>query len=106
MGKWLACRVREMSDVQAAWVGAIIEAEGSVVFTPRTSLHYARIQVSNTDVEIISALMRTTGVGSVCLLQQSKLGTKDCWCWAVQARNDIQSLVRQCSLYAMKLQRT
>ncbi|MCH8120371.1 MAG: hypothetical protein IIC00_11665 [Planctomycetes bacterium] len=51
--------IRRMSEAEAAWVGAFIEGEGSV--SP------VYIEVINSDVEIISALIRATRVGRVFL---------------------------------------
>lgn len=90
-------RIKEMSPVEAAWVGAIIEGEGHALKgnTPSGS-----IRVTNTDVEIISALLRVTGVGNVYLKPEKV--NKDCWVWDVSASADVLSLAEQIAPYSVK----
>lgn len=89
---------------EQAWIGAMIEAEGSVSKPYGPHLQW-RIGVGNTDLEIISALLRVTGVGTIHLQPPSKLGRKTCWTWQVQAANDVAAIVKQCAPYSMKLRR-
>jgi hypothetical protein len=92
-------RVRKMTEPEAAWVGAMIEAEGSVVFAPQV-----RVAVVNSDPEIISALLRATGSGTV-QIRQPHLGTKLLYCWWMSKWREVQALVAQAGPYSMKLQK-
>lgn len=96
-----------MRDVEAAWVAAMIEAEGSVVVAPPHSLHRAKITLINADAEVLSALLRLTGTGScyAASMGRMKLSRKPLFVWSVQAWHDIIDLVHQCAPYSMKLQR-
>jgi hypothetical protein len=90
--------VRLMTTAQAAWVGAMIEAEGSV--DVRANDHgYVRIQVANTDVEIIATLLRFVGAGKVSLQTKLKPGfvksNKPCWYWTIAAQKDVLMLSAQ-----------
>jgi len=100
-------RVRQMTDVEAAWIGALIEGEGSIWWVKTKRHTWPAVNVSNTDPEIISALLRTTGVGSVhhqktptnALIQ----GAKPCYIWMAQAQREAADIIRQCAPYSMKL---
>lgn len=90
-----------MTAVEAAWVGAMVEAEGSVVLNPR----YQRVDVINTDPEILSAMLRATGAGTVIFKPNSNPRYRPGFYWTLCRRLEIRELVRQCSGYSMKLQR-
>lgn len=104
---FMKSRVRQMSEVEAAWVGAIIEGEGYVVVAPKHSKHKAKMGVVNTDPEVLSALLRLTGAGSVGQVgrSRSKWSKKMCFTWQVQRWREVQDLARLCSPYCMKLQK-
>lgn len=100
---------RNMSEVEAAWVGAMIEAEGAVTYVNgnQGKRDYWMIQVANCDVEIISALLRATGMGRVCLTF-SKLKNpryQPQWRWAVAKIEDVQELARRLWPYSGKMQK-
>jgi len=99
------CSVREMSDVEAAWVGAIIEGEGCVYYHKNHEADAGRwrLTVANTDLEIISALLRLTGVGHVT--RQTKGTQKDVWYWSVNRVNDVAAIAAQCQLFCWKLRK-
>ena len=99
-------QVRQMAPDERAWVGAMIEAEGSVMVNPSHSNHKAKIMVANTDPEILSALLRATGVGHVGLKTESRQWQrKPCYTWQVQAQLEARDIALQCAPYSMKLQR-
>ena len=100
-------RINTMTGIEAAWVGAIIEGEGSVMEKHGSLRPRWRVMVANTDPEIMSALLRLTGSGSICCTVDRKgtLGTKPVYRWELAAVEDVLHLVRQCSPYSMKLQR-
>lgn len=100
--------VNTMTVEEAAWVGAIIEGEGTIAYRqgkPRA------IQVVNTDPEIHSALLRLTGVGKMYGTVRpatglaSKSPRKPCFVWHVGSKLNMISIARQCRRYSTKLQR-
>lgn len=58
---WLPSRVRQMSREEAAYLGGVFDADGSL-YLKRTQLVTA---IANNDPELISAPLRFTGTGSV-----------------------------------------
>ena len=94
-------QIRHMNDEERAYVGAMIDAEGCVTFTPK--LHRLTINVSNTSLEIISALLRATHVGRVYPYRRDD-GRKQVWAWVVQAKMDALEIISYCRRYSTKLQ--
>ena len=100
--------LREMAAVEASWVGAMIDGEGAVTFVTSRGKSYWMLQLVNTDVEIISTLLRFTGAGRVCMSKTRKGAKphwKTEWRWAVAKRNDLISLTRQLSPYSVKMRK-
>ena len=67
---------RIFSEIEASWLGAFIEADGSAFI--RHGIHPI-VVVTQNEVEIISTCLRITQTGSV------QLGKGDCWYWTVAA---------------------
>jgi hypothetical protein len=99
--------LRVMTEVEAAWVGAMIEAEGSIYLHPQYNQQRMRIDVCNTDPEIISALLRLTGIGSVYvdMPRDTRLGTKPAYHWLVHQYLNAGALARRIAAYSPKAQR-
>ena len=97
-----------MLPIEAAWVGAMIEGEGCVWRSKDRASRFWKISVVNTEVEVISGLIRATGVGNVYELHPAGYAKPHylaSWTWAVYKRNDVLSLVNQCFSYSTKLQK-
>lgn len=90
----LPASIREMSLTEAAWVGAMIEGEGSVGCTGRRR-QPVEVRVFNTEVETIATCLRLTGGGSVYLHKERRARRKNCWTWAVQRIEDLRVLLPQ-----------
>jgi len=91
-----------MSDVEQAWVGALIEGEGCVrKHSNKGETFHWRIVVANTSAEILSALVRATGIANIYLTANPG---KPCFQWQVYRQADVADLVRQCSPYSEKCQ--
>jgi hypothetical protein len=101
-----------MSDVEAAWVGAFVQADGCVHLRrwragdnrPQRGpgrTDPAQIVVSQKDVEAISTLLRVTGVGVVRYYVKP---TGAIYSWTVTARNDVAALLEQIAPYCEKAQ--
>ena len=93
-----------MSDAEAAWVGAMIDAEGWTVVQPTYKVNAIRICLGNTEPEIISGLLRATGVGTVCSHKRSKPHHLPMFQWSVNAWNDVMAVAEQCAPYSVKAQ--
>ena len=96
--------IRNMVEVERAYVGAAIDTDGTACLCGK----YWRISVTNSELEIISALLRATGTGSVYLRpreNQTLNATKNCWMWSISKQADILVLARQCAPYSTKLQK-
>lgn len=83
------CQVKDLTDIQAAWLGAMVEAEGSLYISPKSKSD-CRVSVCNTDVEIISAFLRIVGTGGIVM---NKGTNRPVWVWNLsRARNTIKFL--------------
>ncbi len=80
--------VRKMSPVEAAWVGALIEGEGTI--QPGKS-----ISCGSTEVETISTLIRFVGGGRVYLAKQKEKTYKPFWLWVVAVHASVVDLSSQ-----------
>ena len=86
-----------MTEPEAAWVGAFIEADGSVCLS-RGRKAAANIAVTQKDIEPISALLRLTGVGRV-YLDRNRI-----WQWVVCAQGDVAQIIQRILPYSTKAQ--
>src|SRR3990167_1361965 len=97
--------LRLMSEVEAAWVGAAIETDGWVTISNEK---YWAIGVGSTDLEIISALLRATGVGTVCkplLSSTAYTNGKPFWRWTVWGIGLLPRLAERLSPYSQKVRK-
>jgi hypothetical protein len=100
---------REMTEPEQAYIGALIDGEGCVHLRENRGI---TIDVTNTEVELISACLRATGCGSVSLKNRAgDVPRAGRWClhdafvWYVYRHNDIDAIARQCAPWSMKCQR-
>jgi hypothetical protein len=92
-----------MSEAECAYVGAMLDGEGWVAMTSGGGPY---ITVGNTDLEIISALMRATGIGTVYYSPPSThRGNLVQWRWSVVRIADARDLAQRVVLYSQKAQR-
>lgn len=100
--------VREMLAVERAWVGAMIDGEGSFVIYVPSSRRYptpcARLSLGNQRLEIISGLLRATGVGSIGYVKPKSPTHGDFWDWVVSRQNDMLDIARQIREFSEKAQ--
>ena len=114
MGRGVAAgKARTMTDVEAAWMGAMVEGEGHYFLHPPDSKSRnvglrIGVAVTNTDPEIMSACLRLTQTGKVDYkgFANSRIATarKPCYRWAIQAWTDTLNVLRQLRPYSMKAQ--
>lgn len=95
-------QVRQMTPIEAAWVGAMIEGEGCISISRSHSDTYDNYHliVGNNSLEVISAMLRATGTGNVYLRANGRLFT-----WEVGRINSIYDIARQIAPYSEKAQR-
>ena len=101
-----ATSLRLMSEVEAAYVGALVDGEGCIRNQDVHSRGGGRsvsVVVGNTELELISALLRITGIGVVCK-DKPQLGRLPFWRWGVYAIEDTKSLLRRIAAYSLKAQ--
>ena len=106
--------VKEMTEIEAAWMGALLEGEGTAEvawyptrqgsgrYTPRI-----RASVVNTDPELMSACLRLVGTGSVSPRspREGSFGKhKQQFVWTLQARNSVLDFFHRVAPYSMKAQ--
>ena len=98
--------VRKMSDVQCAWLGAMIDADGCI--------HHVKndggwiVTVINTNVEIISTVLRFVGTGYIGFTAGEFIegvgNRKDKFVWRLSKQQDIRNLLNQIMPYSIKTQ--
>ena len=93
---------RKMSEIEKAYVGAMIDGEGGFYEYSNQAL---KIRLGNSDYEIISALLRATGVGKVYWFPRRKPHHKDALHWTVLRRNDVIDIAKQIRKYSSKAQK-
>ncbi len=93
--------VRKMSEVERSLVGAYLDTDGYIAFNGK---RMGRLGLGNTNLEIISALLRTTGVGKVCLIRAATDTWAPYWDWYVCPKVDIVNIASQVAAYSTKAQ--
>jgi hypothetical protein len=92
-----------MRAVECAWVGAFIDAEGSVgLAKPWKDAWQIALQI--TEPEYVSTLLRFTGVGNVSYSNPRGISKLPQYRWSVTAKLDIETLLRQLAPYSLKAQ--
>ena len=94
-------RVRKMSEIERAWLGAFIEADGCA-FILRKPKCQDRIILNITQKEIdpIATALRLTQTGVIQFRNQVEI-----WSWITTRLNDALDITTQCAPYSWKLQR-
>lgn len=85
-----------MRDVEAAYLGALIDTDGCV---PCYLGRYWHITFYNNEIELVANALRLTGVGRV---HHSKQGG---WIWGVYRNEDVMPLMQRLQSYSLKIQR-
>ena len=103
----MSSRVLSMTEVERAWIGALIEGEGHASYRTngQTPVLYPYVGVSNTGPEVISVLLRKVGAGSISAIWPKGLGNKLIFHWNLRRRAEVLDIVEQCKDYSMKLQK-
>ncbi len=98
-------RMKEITEVEAAWIGSMIEGEGSALMRHTEWYDHPMVVVVNTDPEIHSVFLRILGMGSIFYKKPEKISHKPCFVWNCTRYNEVVDLLKACKKYSMKLQR-
>lgn len=101
----LPCGVRTMRVEEASWVGAMLDAEGCVLTYTIRNINEVRLSLGNTEPEVLSALLRATGVGNVRGTKRKQPHHLPFFVWDVSRWNDVMDIARQCAPFSLKAQR-
>lgn len=95
---------RTMTATEAAWMAAIIDGEGSIIFNhldrPMPGI---RLSVANTSHELLEAVMRTAGCGTIQNQRPATERHRQSWLWVTFSGN-ARSLLRQILPYLVAKQ--
>ena len=103
MGRPLAQQTQSLSPEAAAWMGAIIEGEGTIGMyrsRPTRQRKHPHVVVSNTEVETIATCLRLVGAGNVGLVTSKNYLAKWphhnlVWQWRLSATRNIAAFLPQ-----------
>lgn len=91
--------VREILPVEAAWLGAMIEGEGSIGWVRAQNANgrlTPYISLVNTSVEVIATMLRVTGDGNISLDSiHGRNGHKPVWAYKLSKQNSLHALLPQ-----------
>ncbi len=91
--------VRALADAEAAWLGAMIEGEGTIYLRQQIGHHtkpHVEIRVGNTEVETIATCLRLAGAGRVHPDPRNGNGRhRPMWYWSLSADSSVCSLLPQ-----------
>ena len=92
--------VRELSTVEAAWLGAMVEGEGSIGWVNSNQYKGGRLtpylSLVNTSVEVISTMLRLVGDGNISLdAVHGRNGHRPVWGYKINKQNSLRSVLPQ-----------
>ena len=90
-------KLRDMSDIEASYLGGLIDADGSIGMVKRGSCWF--VSFSNNDPELISAVLRTTGCGSIGMYRQKHM------VWQISAKLEVYELITKLVPFSVKARR-
>lgn len=93
VAQFRARRLREMSDVEAAWLAGLLEGEGSFISLIRRGVPRVRVSMVSTDQDVIERVMAITGVPTGT--QSQRPDRKRCYHWHCDRRRDVEALIER-----------
>jgi len=84
-------QVRNLSEVERAWIGGLFEGEGCVGDYGRC--RYS-LRLTSTEIETISTVFRLVGQGTI-VYRSRKRPLKDAWSWSISSARSIIHLGNQ-----------
>lgn len=98
-----ASSLRKLTDLEAAWLGAFVEADGCVFVRTFTDGQQPKphVVISQREVAPVATALRLTQVGYV---QYQTHYPNPMWVWTVSRLNDAHALLVQLAPYSWKVQ--
>lgn len=97
LGTYQPSNLRTLSEVEAAWFGAVLDTDGCINLLSSTQW---RITVGAVDLELISGLLRVTGTGTIQYYNCP--GKQEFWVWTAAKQAEVPALLQRCQLYSRK----
>ncbi len=88
-----------MNEIERAWLGAFIEADGSAYLTGHLGT-ILRLVIAQVGIEPIETALRITQTGTVMWDRKRLM-----WFWVLAANADAVDVAEQCAPYSWKIQR-
>jgi len=91
--------VRQLTEVEAAWLGALIEGEGHIAaHTDHRGYCQPRVVVEMVPVEPIATVLRLVGDGNISMAKQRE-PYQDSWRWELKKMRSLQEFLPQIMPY-------
>ena len=103
-------RIRNLSDVERAWIGAAMDADGTIGMRKRNNAKTDRpfFVFYSIEPETISVFLRIIGVGSVSFRTQERGSYENSvpiWSWRIDRKLEVLNLCKQIAPYSLKAQK-
>ncbi len=87
--------MKELTDAQKGYIAGIIDGEGCLIIRHQNNQrsYYAVLQVCNTDINMISWLIETTGVGLIAPFKHKQPNRKNGYKWTVFKKEELYTLL-------------
>ncbi|KKN19513.1 hypothetical protein LCGC14_0945000 [marine sediment metagenome] len=98
-----------MTEVEKAWIGAMLQADGCVsrFGEQGRGYKYWRFTFTNTDIELVSTVLRLTGMGGVSYhppppLRPDGYPRSEWWTWELANQPKVNQLAQDLAPYCTK----
>lgn len=95
---------RELSAIQGAYLAGVIDGEGSIILYRRGKGAALRLNVANTNLELVRWCVNTTGVGNIVRKKSENPRHKSSYLWLVNSQA-AASVLKQILVYLVIKQR-
>lgn len=89
--RFLAKRLRDMTDVEAAWLAGLLEGEGSFVSLVRRGVPRIRVSMVSVDRDVIDRVIEVTGIPT--RTESKRPERQRCYHWTCDRRYDAVALI-------------
>ena len=105
--RYLPMSMREMSQAECGYVAGMIDADGCISIRPPhgQTKQATSIIVINTDVEIVSTMLRLTNAGRITYHKVSNPKWAPAWVWTIGRKLDVDNFLSQLDGYSIKVQK-
>ena len=90
-------KVRELSEIERAWLAAALDGEGNIIFVSRKKQHVTQVRIVNTDLRFLNRVKDITGTGRIKEKKRlySKPNWKKCFEWHLYSLESCSLLLKQ-----------